>query len=104
MGSDSTPQGRSYALSRVRGANRKRQFEIPMNTMHDDELKEEYTEGDLKDGVRGKYYAAYQKSHNVVRLDPDVSAAFPDEVYSALEQDACSLRDTRYLGPDNWIR
>ena len=50
-----------------------------MKTMHDDELKEEYTESDLKVGVRGKYYAAYQKSHNVVRLDPEVSAAFPDE-------------------------
>jgi len=30
-----------------------------MNTnMHNDELKEESTEGDLKDGVCGKYYAA----------------------------------------------
>ena len=47
--------------------------------MEDDELRKEYTEHDFKNGVRGKYYAAYQQSHNVVRLDPEVSAAFPDE-------------------------
>ncbi len=41
----------------------------------DDEMRPEY---DFSGGVRGKYYEAYQKSRNVVILDPDVAAVFPD--------------------------
>jgi hypothetical protein len=41
----------------------------------EDEMRAEY---DFSGGVRGKYYEAYQKSSNVVVLDPDVAAIFPD--------------------------
>lgn len=41
----------------------------------DDEMRPEY---DFSGGVRGKYYEAYQKSRNVIILDPDVAAVFPD--------------------------
>ncbi len=41
----------------------------------EDEMRSEY---DFSGGTRGKYYEAYQKSSNVVVLDPDVAAIFPD--------------------------
>jgi hypothetical protein len=44
-----------------------------------DELRPEYDEATLKKGVRGKYYQRYGAGTNVVRLDPDVAAAFPNE-------------------------
>lgn len=45
-----------------------------------DELREEYefTEDELRAGVRGKYAARYAAGVNIVRLDPDVAAVFPD--------------------------
>jgi hypothetical protein len=43
----------------------------------DDEMLPEY---DFSGGVRGKYYEAYQKSSNVVVLDPDVAEVFHDSV------------------------
>jgi hypothetical protein len=48
-----------------------------------DELLPEY---DFRPGVRGKYAARYAEGTNVVLLDPDVAAAFPDSaaVNSAL--------------------
>jgi hypothetical protein len=45
----------------------------------DDELREEYDEKTLKNGVRGKYAQRLAQSSNVVRLAPDVAAAFPTE-------------------------
>lgn len=41
----------------------------------DDEILPEY---DLRGGVRGKYAARYAEGTNVVVLDPDVAAVFPD--------------------------
>jgi hypothetical protein len=41
----------------------------------DDEMRPEY---DFSNGVRGKYYEAYQQSSNVVVLDPDVAEIFRD--------------------------
>jgi len=35
-------------------------------------------EYDFSAGVRGKYASRYRKGHNLVLLDPDVAAAFPD--------------------------
>ena len=35
-------------------------------------------EYDFSGGVRGKYANRYRKGTNVVILDPDVAAAFPD--------------------------
>lgn len=45
----------------------------------DDELREEYDEEALKNGVRGKYAQRLAQGSNVVRLAPDVAAAFPTE-------------------------
>ncbi len=42
-----------------------------------DDLRPEYRREDLGKGVRGKYFAAYQKGSNVVLLSPDVAKAFP---------------------------
>ncbi len=43
-----------------------------------DDLRPEYDESVLRDGVRGKYHARYQRGNNLVLLDPDVAKAFPD--------------------------
>ena len=40
-----------------------------------DEVREEY---DFSDGIRGKYAKRYEEGTNVVLLDPDVAAFFPD--------------------------
>ncbi len=40
-----------------------------------DEMRPEY---DFRGGVRGKYYQEYRKGTNVVLLEPDVAAVFPD--------------------------
>jgi hypothetical protein len=49
----------------------------------EDDLRPEYEEGLLKqllkNGVRGKYVQRYQAGTNVVKLAPDVAAAFPTE-------------------------
>ena len=39
------------------------------------EMREEY---DFSGGVRGKYAARYARGTNVVLLDPELTAAFPD--------------------------
>jgi hypothetical protein len=44
-----------------------------------DELRAEYDIGELLSGaVRGKYAARYKAGTNLVLLDPDIAAAFPD--------------------------
>jgi len=43
-----------------------------------DDLRPEYDFSQLKGGVRGKYVARYREGTNLVLLDPDVAAAFPD--------------------------
>lgn len=50
-----------------------------VETPLDDELRSEYDEAALKDGVRGKYVARYRQGTNLVLLAPDVAAAFPTE-------------------------
>jgi hypothetical protein len=44
-----------------------------------EELRDEYSPTDLQHGVRGKYLKQYQAGTNIVRLAPDVVAAFPTE-------------------------
>ena len=44
----------------------------------DDDLRTEYDFSELKGGVRGKYAERYREGTNLVLLDPDVAAAFPD--------------------------
>ena len=44
----------------------------------DDEMRPEYDFSQLKGRVRGKYAERYREGTNLVLLDPDVAAAFPD--------------------------
>ena len=46
---------------------------------HDDEVREEYDLTQLKGGVRGKHFKRYQAGTNLVRLEPEVRAAFPTD-------------------------
>lgn len=41
-------------------------------------MRPEYDFSQLKGGVRGKYVERYRAGTNLVLLDPDVAAAFPD--------------------------
>ena len=50
-----------------------------INTPLDDDLRDEYDESLLKNGVRGKYVQRLAAGSNIVRLAPDVAAAFPTE-------------------------
>ena len=43
----------------------------------DDDLRPEYDFSQMK-GVRGKYASRYREGTNLVLLDPDIAAAFPD--------------------------
>ena len=49
--------------------------QIPLN----DELRPKYDETLLKNGTRGKYAEQHAAGTNIVRLAPDVAAAFPNE-------------------------
>jgi hypothetical protein len=44
----------------------------------EDELRPEYDFSKLKGRVRGKYVERYREGTNLVLLEPDVAAAFPD--------------------------
>ena len=44
----------------------------------EDDLRPEYDFSQLKGGVRGKYVERYREGTNLVLLDADVAAAFPD--------------------------
>lgn len=59
---------------------------IPTMSDRDDELRAEYDASNLGEGVRGKYYEAFQRGTNLVLLEPDVAQAFPsaDSVNDAL--------------------
>ena len=43
-----------------------------------DEMLPEYDAELLRGGVRGKYVQRFREGANVIVLDPDVAAAFPD--------------------------
>lgn len=47
----------------------------PEKVSEPDTMRPEY---DFRGGVRGKYAKRYAEGTNVVVLDPDVAAAFPD--------------------------
>ena len=46
--------------------------------MEEDELRPEYDLSQLKGRVRGKYVERYREGTNLVLLEPDVAAVFPD--------------------------
>jgi hypothetical protein len=43
------------------------------------DIRREYKRSELGPGIRGRFYAAYRKGHNLVLLKPEVAAAFPSE-------------------------
>jgi hypothetical protein len=47
-------------------------------SQEEDELRPEYDFSQMKGGVRGKYLERYRQGTNLVLLDPDIAAAFPD--------------------------
>lgn len=46
--------------------------------MQEEELRPEYDLSQMKGRVRGKYVERYRAGTNLVLLEPDVAAAFPD--------------------------
>ena len=68
--------------------------------LSDDELRPEYDDTLLKNGIRGKYARQYAAGTNIVRLAPDVADAFPNEeaVNEALRFVLKLMEDTRHLG------
>jgi len=64
-----------------------------------EELRGEYdfTADQLHKGVRGKYAERYSQGANLVRLDPDVAALFPDSeaVNDALRALAQIIRESQ---------
>ncbi|MBC1235826.1 hypothetical protein [Nostoc sp. 2RC] len=42
-------------------------------------LRSEYDFAQMEGGVRGKYVERYRTQTNLVRLDPDVAQAFPND-------------------------
>ena len=49
-----------------------------MKKPKEDQVSDLRPEYDFSQGVRGKYSQEFQKGSNVVILDPDVAAMFPD--------------------------
>ena len=47
------------------------------------------TEYDIRGGVRSKYYERYRQGTNVVVLEPDIAAVFPDS--ASVNQALCLL-------------
>jgi hypothetical protein len=45
----------------------------------EDEMRSEYKREDLGTGERGKYYARYNQSHNIIMLKPEVAKVFPTD-------------------------
>lgn len=48
-------------------------------TDRNNELRPEYDETSLKNGIRGKYAERYAAGTNIIKLDPDIASAFPNE-------------------------
>ncbi len=49
------------------------------NLSIEDELRAEYAPALIRRGVRGKYAKRFQAGTNLVKLAPDVAAAFPTD-------------------------
>lgn len=43
-----------------------------------DTLRDEYSEDLIRSGVRGRYTKSYREGTNIVLIDPDLHALFPD--------------------------
>lgn len=71
-------------------------------TRDPDELLPEYDPALIRAGERGRYAARYARGTNLVPLDPDVAAAFPDpvEVNAVLRAVAGLIRAHRPDAPN----
>ena len=49
-----------------------------MNQRENDDLRPEYPVELIRSGIRGKYAKQFKEGSNVVVIDPDLSAAFPN--------------------------
>lgn len=60
----------------------------------DDDLRSEYSLGDLGKPVRGKHHDSYKEGSNIVVIDPDLVSLFPDSeaVNEALREYAASIK------------
>ena len=65
-----------------------------------EEMRSDYSRGELGAGVRGKYAGAYRSGTNLVLLSPDVAKAFPteDAVNEALRSFVRVARRTSIAG------
>jgi len=61
-----------------------------------DELRSEYSLGELGKPIRGKHHDSYKEGSNVVVIEPDLVSLFPDSdsVNEALRQYAASIKKT----------
>src|SRR2546421_8682828 len=67
------------SLARVsRLAEKENSMKKIESEIEQDELRPEYDLSQLKGRVRGKYAERYRAGTNLVLLEPDVAAAFPD--------------------------
>ena len=69
--------GRIRIIS-ARETTQKEQNSMKKTVKKSDELRLEYDFALMTGGVRGKYADSYRQEVNIVKLDDDVSAAFPD--------------------------
>ena len=56
----------------------KKDDSMKKDSEEEDDLRPEYDFTKLQRRERGKYVERYREGTNLVRLDPDVAAAFPD--------------------------
>lgn len=86
--SESSAQERRHEKS---GSNMKK-----ASTKRNDELRPEYDLSKLKGGMRGKYYRAASAGTNLVLIEPDLAAIFPDSesVNQALRALAAAAKAT----------
>lgn len=42
-------------------------------------MRDEYQRKDLGQGRRGTHFKAYQASHNIVKIEPDLAKLFPND-------------------------
>ena len=66
-----------------------------------DELREEY---DFSRGERGKYASRYAQGSNVVVLDPDVAAAFPNADCCAISSSSAEAADWESVHSSSDVR
>ena len=83
----------------IRSARKSRERKQPASGA--DEFLPTYDAALIQTGTRGKYAGRYAESSNVVVLDPDVAAAFPNTVAvnEALRGLARIIQDHRSLQP-----